>query len=437
MLVRAIIKHVTNIETFFDNFSGADGGRPQRPHPGPPPDLNKYTTQTSASNSQLSARPGLPTGGREPAEPPRLEDPSTPFTNVSLSSYASLRPQIPDRLDRTSMSNQPHDTPQFTLTQPSQQPPYMNRVNEPSGLYGPPPPPRLGPQPMDISSDSSKLGMNQSSAYRNTSMGQMDSAPHSGPMDTGNMSSVGMGQDRGRDPFRRSQMPQQRQMNPSSNNSSFQQAMSDHFDHYKRPPSRGSSIDRYGRDSSRTRGRTPELVPNPHSRAQSRQRTPQLTDTPIGPRGASNPALDAFLQMDNTPAPRRGGTPQRFTNPEYDVNESVSVGGGAGVTSLEDATLRHRGGFAQDIPTVPYSTPKRTESLFLNPQAAAAVPTKPTPMPKVSLLTITAFLSSYPLKSGVTCGATDLMLHELVVMNEHCTMECWHSARSGHLHHIR
>ncbi|ODN03851.1 Junctophilin-3 [Orchesella cincta] len=378
----------------------AEGIRPRPPPPSLPPDLSKFTTQTPMSTSQMSARPGLNTGGREPVEPPRLEEPSS-YTNVSsLSSYAPLRPQLPDRLDRTIST--PLDTPQFTVTA-AQQAPYMNRVNEPSGLYGPPPPPRLGPQhqqqqqqqphPMDISGgESSKLGMNQSSSIRN-SFAPMDSAPHSGPMDTGAMSAVGMGQDRGRDPFRRSQMnpaqaqqqqQQQRQMNPASNNNSnsayaFQQAMSDHFDHYKRPPSRGSSMDRYGRD--RSRGRTPEAgQQNPHSRAQSRQRTPQLLDNPMGARGASNPALDAFLQMETTqPAPRRGETPSRFgVAPDFGVNESVSVSGG-GATSLEDATLRHRAGFAQDIPTVPYSTPKRTESLFLKPQAA--VP-KPTPMPK-------------------------------------------------------
>lgn len=303
------------------------------------------------SNPASSARPGLTTGGREPVEPPRLEEPSS-YTNVPApSSYASLRPQIPDRLDRTSIYNQqPLDTPQFTFT--SSQQPFMDRVNEPSGPYGPPPPPRHGP--MDIGGGSDKLGMNQSSAFRN-SLRLQDSALHSGPMEMGNMS-AGMGHDRGRDPFKRGQMPaHQKQMNPSNNSSSFQQAMSDHFDHYKRPPSRGSSMDRYGaRDTSRTRGRTPEVGPNPHSRAQSRQRTPQLLDNPMGGRGASNPALDAFLQMDTTPAPRRGETPSRF--PEFGGESASGSGGGAGATSLEDANLRHRGGFAQDIPTVPYSS---------------------------------------------------------------------------------
>jgi hypothetical protein len=43
---------------------------------------------------------------------------------------------------------------------------------------------------------------------------------------------------------------------------SFQQAMSDHFDHYKRPPSRDSSVDRYTRAASRLASRTPS-VDNP------------------------------------------------------------------------------------------------------------------------------------------------------------------------------
>lgn len=148
---------------------------------------------------------------------------------------------------------------------------------------------------------------------------------------------------------------------------SISQASSiDYFDHYKRPPSRDSSIDRYTRAASRLGGsRQPSVDRN------IRAREPSVT-------------------IETTDRGVRAGSQVRGTTPgptSTNINGSIPSGFGSrsGTPSqfhaaspqqpFEDVILRQRT-LGQDI--VPsLSTPKRTESLYLGsikaPSPAVAV----------------------------------------------------------------
>lgn len=143
--------------------------------------------------------------------------------------------------------------------------------------------------------------------------------------------------------------------------------MSDHFDHYKRPPSRDSSVDRYTRAASRLAGsrqpsvdkssNTAEALPTDrNSRAPSlaRSTTPLArSNTPIAGNGAAVGAGQPLYIVPNSP-----------TSP---------------TPPFEDLILRKRG-LGQDIVPSPLGQPKRTESLYV---AAAR---KEPPPPKVTFL---------------------------------------------------
>ncbi|KYB27388.1 junctophilin-1 isoform X1 [Tribolium castaneum] len=131
-----------------------------------------------------------------------------------------------------------------------------------------------------------------------------------------------------------------------------QQSSIDHFDHYKRPPSRDSSVDRY----SRATGRMSSTV---GSRQPSVERSSRPSETP-----------DRSLRA---PSVARGTTPVP-TIPNT-KNGSVLTGSAAGSNAklagnnpgqpppFEEIIIRKRG-LGQDIIPSP-NQPKRTESLFI------------------------------------------------------------------------
>ncbi|XP_068903198.1 junctophilin-1 isoform X3 [Tenebrio molitor] len=144
-----------------------------------------------------------------------------------------------------------------------------------------------------------------------------------------------------------------------------QQSSIDHFDHYKRPPSRDSSVDRY----SRATGRMSSTV---GSRQPSVERSSRPSETP-----------DRSLRA---PSVARGTTPAP-TNPSA-KNGSVLTGSAAKLSGsaaklaannpgqpppFEEIIIRKRG-LGQDIIPSP-NQPKRTESLF--------IPGAPAPQPPV------------------------------------------------------
>lgn len=133
--------------------------------------------------------------------------------------------------------------------------------------------------------------------------------------------------------------------------------MSDHFDHYKRPPSRDSSVDRYSRAAGRlANSRQPSVdksVPSPE--ASIGDRTPRgpsvgRSGTPVAGNGA---AVGAGAMQQ-----------QPYIVPNSPVGQQPP---------FEDVILRKRG-LGQDIVPSPLGQPKRTESLYISPQRKDAPP---------------------------------------------------------------
>lgn len=146
----------------------------------------------------------------------------------------------------------------------------------------------------------------------------------------------------------------------SNQNTSFagnisQQSSIDHFDHYKRPPSRDSSVDRYSRATGRlsaTGSRQASIdrtVIKPSETPDRTIRAPSIarSTTPVSP---TPPPQHSFQN-------RNGGIPNAHPSME-------SMGGvGQGGPPFEDIIMRKRG-LGQDIIPSP-NQPKRTESLFI------------------------------------------------------------------------
>lgn len=154
----------------------------------------------------------------------------------------------------------------------------------------------------------------------------------------------------------------------------------DYFDHYKRPPSRDSSVDRYGRRSRQPSVEATAPPPSGGSRAGSVAPQPAPASRPAS--RAATPAGNGHL------ATGRG---------------SISRASSRDQQPFEDSLLRKRT-LGQEISPSPYQ-PKRTESLFVAQNAAPP----PAPMPsgggggggggrKVSfeVLEIVLFLGRYP-----------------------------------------
>ncbi|XP_025835439.1 junctophilin-1 isoform X1 [Agrilus planipennis] len=139
-----------------------------------------------------------------------------------------------------------------------------------------------------------------------------------------------------------------------------QQSSIDYFDHYKRPPSRDSSVDRYTKAASRLSGsRQPSVdktfIPAPE--------TPERTSrAPSAARGT--PPVQ-------TPAASRNGAIMTG-NPGKTINTSSSRATTPTQAPFEEIIIRKRG-LGQDIIPSP-NQPKRTESLY-NPNPAPTVKT--------------------------------------------------------------
>lgn len=124
----------------------------------------------------------------------------------------------------------------------------------------------------------------------------------------------------------------------------------DYFDHYKRPPSRDSSVDRYGR---RSRQPSVEAVPSSGSRAGS--------VAPQQPAVSSRPASRAATPAGNGHLASGRGSISRASSREPQP--------------FEESLLRKRT-LGQDISPSPYQ-PKRTESLYVAPNPVPLPVAKP------------------------------------------------------------
>lgn len=161
-----------------------------------------------------------------------------------------------------------------------------------------------------------------------------------------------------------------------------QQSSIDHFDHYKRPPSRDSSVDRYSRATGRLSNsmggsRQPSVDRNSASRLETPDRTLRAPSTARG----TTP-----VPSGNNPGIRNGAVPTghgRMSPAPMNSNGNAN----SHVPPFEEVILRKRG-LGQDI--VPsMNQPKRTESLFIpgqpNPQAAKVLATQTSLQRKKSL----------------------------------------------------
>lgn len=124
------------------------------------------------------------------------------------------------------------------------------------------------------------------------------------------------------------------------------QAMSDHFDHYKRPPSRDNSVDRYTRAASR-------LSSGSRQSSVEKQQQRRADDAPSSDKsfGGGAAAAAAAAKQQNFAA--TGGTTAAHRQPP----------------PFEEIILRQRN-LGQEIVPSPVGQPKRTESLYVNPNAA-------------------------------------------------------------------
>jgi junctophilin len=136
----------------------------------------------------------------------------------------------------------------------------------------------------------------------------------------------------------------------------FQKIMDDRFEHYKRPPSRERSADRYGlgsRQGSRQQ-LSRDVSRDRNNRPQSRQRTPMSTEQGFS-ENKTNSGLD-HLNLDAIVSQPTG---------------NGSAGGGLSDLKLPvEDQLRFRG-VQQEIPHFG-APPKRTESLYMKPDTQQA-----------------------------------------------------------------
>lgn len=149
---------------------------------------------------------------------------------------------------------------------------------------------------------------------------------------------------------------QQQQQPGAANNFNFQKIMDDRYEHYKRPPSRDRSSDRYGlgsRQGSRqqlmqSRDPSRDRVNPAATRPISRQRTPMNNQEIIN--NSENGKLSSGLDSLGLDAPRGG------------PNGSAH-GGLADLRLPAEDALRYRG-VQQEIAHFG-APPKRTESLYM------------------------------------------------------------------------
>lgn len=135
----------------------------------------------------------------------------------------------------------------------------------------------------------------------------------------------------------------------------FWQAMSDHFDHYKRPPSRDNSVDRYSRAASRLSGGSRQ------SSVEKSQNQPQQRrggDDRL-PSSSSSTADKSFNGTAGYIAPSMSGAKQNVPSSSAMQRQPP----------FEDIILRQRN-LGQEIVPSPIGQPKRTESLYVNPNTA-------------------------------------------------------------------
>ena len=141
-----------------------------------------------------------------------------------------------------------------------------------------------------------------------------------------------------------------------SNSFQFRRIMDDHFDHYKRPPSREPSVDKL---SAAARG---------SSRNSSRTRLNEASAIPLPVVVKPPPQQQQPTQQPQQPSVRSLEEP-------VSLDYSKTNGGPPSLLNQQTAGLKYRGGAAvgrpepasQTIDNTGGAIPKRTESLYFKP----------------------------------------------------------------------
>ncbi|XP_026821313.1 putative uncharacterized protein DDB_G0282133 [Rhopalosiphum maidis] len=133
--------------------------------------------------------------------------------------------------------------------------------------------------------------------------------------------------------------------------------MSDHFDHYKRPPSRDNSVDRYSRAASRLSGGSRQ---SSVEKSQNQQQQQQRRGDDRLPSSSSSAADKSFNGAAGFTTASAAGAKQ---------NISSSAATHRQPPPFEEIILRQRN-LGQEIVPSPIGQPKRTESLYVNPNTA-------------------------------------------------------------------
>ena len=162
----------------------------------------------------------------------------------------------------------------------------------------------------------------------------------------------------------------------------FQRIMDDHFEHYKRAPSREQSVDRTNlpgslaeAPSSRPRGRSGSRPPllrnaaNPAAAAATTDPQPQAQPpAPGGPhqRAPSGTRAPSVTRSRATSSTRGQQQALPYTDMDLDLRraELEAKFSQNGEVAHEDTSLRHRGQPSQEV-TGLGTIPKRTESLYV------------------------------------------------------------------------
>ncbi|KAF0766187.1 putative serine/threonine-protein kinase clkA [Aphis craccivora] len=131
--------------------------------------------------------------------------------------------------------------------------------------------------------------------------------------------------------------------------------MSDHFDHYKRPPSRDNSVDRYSRAASRLSGGSRQ---SSVEKSQNQQQQRRGGDDRF-PSSFSSAADKSVNGAAGFTAPSMSGAMQNVPSSSAMQRQPP----------FEEVILRQRN-LGQEIVPSPIGQPKRTESLYVNPNTA-------------------------------------------------------------------
>lgn len=131
--------------------------------------------------------------------------------------------------------------------------------------------------------------------------------------------------------------------------------MSDHFDHYKRPPSRDNSVDRYSRAASRLSGGSRQ---SSVEKSQNQQQQRRGGDDRL-PSSSSSAADKSFNGAGGFTAPSMSRVMQNVPSSSAMQRQPP----------FEEIILRQRN-LGQEIVPSPVGQPKRTESLYVNPNTA-------------------------------------------------------------------